>query len=416
MRPPVIEKFLRYLHIRPGTKLRPAPDNSVCLYPFFNIMVTAGGNYKPCCKFSGHLSHAGTLLQTPHHTFLDAWNSSDMQKLRQELLRGEKPQGCRVCWEEESKGIQSMRYDSADYPVTETHIQQSPAPLRIDLYPSNVCNLKCRICSPHYSSKWIPEARETLGVEEEMHLNLTEENFSQLRAWLPNIVEIGLFGGEPLYLKETHTLLEYCVEQQLSKNITLLINTNATIYSDRLMGLFHAFKKVILNFSIDDIEKRFEYQRKGAKWEEAVQNMQSYLAHGGSTKADAPIECKICCTISIFNIFYLPELLDWIDTHLPGMRVYLNLLHGPYALSVRNLPGQVKTHVISKIAGYRPRTLQFQEKATRTLDNVVEFLNLPPNVPFTECLKEIKRGDIYRKESFEEVFPEMHKLLQQAQA
>ncbi len=408
----MLQKFLHYINPVSKAAIKPARDNSICLYPFFNVMVTAGGNYKPCCKFFGHLSHEDKMLQSPKHTFNDAWNSSDMVKLRKELLAGKKPEGCRVCWEEESKGIKSMRYDSADYPVDAKQMEQLESPIRIDLYPSNVCNLKCRICSPHYSSKWIPEAKETLGVEEEIHLNLTEENFSQLKQWLPRMVEIGLFGGEPLYLKETIIMLEYCVENGYSRNITLLINTNGTIYSDKLMQLFKKFKKVILNFSIDDIGGRFEYQRKGAKWNEVVENLKSYLANGGSIKQSAQIECKICCTVSIFNIYYLPELLDWIDANFPGIQTYLNMLYGPYSLSVRNLPQPVKREIASKIKKYEPETLRFHEKATRTLDNITEFLNLEPNVSFNECLKEIQRGDAYRGEKFDEVFPELFALIQ----
>lgn len=386
-------------------------NDSLCLYPFFNVMSTASGHYKPCCKFNGHLAHRGVVLQTPQHTFNDAWTSDDMQRLREELMRGEKPEGCKVCWDEESKGIKSMRFDSYDYGVTKKQLETTAYPTRIDLYPGNICNLKCRICSPHYSSKWIQEAKDTMGIVEEVHQNLTDENFAQLKQWLPRIKEIGLFGGEPLYMKETVTMLEYCAGQGFSKNITLLINTNGTIYSDKIMQLFRQFKRVVLNFSIDDMEQRFEYERKGAVWSEVVRNMQAYLSNGGSIRELAQIECKICCTVNIFNIYYLPELLQWIDAHLPGIKVYLNMLHGPYSLSAKNFPQQVKDAIAKKLSDYKPVSLDFNEKTTRTLDDVVEFLSLKPNLPFNECLKEIERGDAYRKESFAAVFPELNDLI-----
>jgi molybdenum cofactor biosynthesis enzyme MoaA len=378
---------------------------SLCLYPFFNSMITASGHYKPCCKFNGHLAHNGSLLQAPEHTLADAWHSSDVTLLRQQLLRNEKPAGCQVCWDEEQQGIPSMRFDSFNYGFTETQINTPTSPLRLDLYPSNICNLKCRICSPHYSSKWIQEGKETLGINEQIHLNLTGGNFDLLKQWLPQMVEIGLFGGEPLYMKETIAILEYCAAQNLSQNITLLINTNGTIYSDRIMALFKSFKRVVLNFSIDDIGPRFEYQRKNADWNEVAQNLKAYLSNGGGLTYGNQIEVKICTTVSMFNIYYLPELLTWLEENFAGIQTYLNMLHGPYQLSVKNFPAGVKAAIEQKLKAAN------STNTIRTLTDVIEFLHLPPNLPFEHCLAEIKRGDTYRNEKFEEVFSELNTVL-----
>src|ERR1043165_3873920 len=393
------------------TNLEEGKKRSLCLYPFFNSMITASGHYKPCCKFTGHLSHEGSLLQAPEHTFNDAWKCSDIALLRQQLLNGQKPEGCRVCWDEEKQGIPSMRFDSFNYGVDSKRLVNISSPLRLDIYPSNICNLRCRICSPHYSSKWIQEAKETLNIKEEIHLNLTSENFSLLQDWLPNVIEIGLFGGEPLFMKETVAIMEYCREQGFSRNITLLINTNGTVYSERIMTLFKSFKRVILNFSIDDIGKRFEYQRKNADWNEVVENLEAYLKNGGGITEGDQIECKICTTVSIFNVFYLPELLLWLAQNFPGIKVYLNMLHGPYQLSVRNFPEHVKKPVEQKLFNFQLSEAQNKSYTIRTVNDVVEFLRLIPNLSFDQCLNEIKRADNFREEKFEQTFPELAALL-----
>src|SRR5690606_32300777 len=146
---------------------------------------------------------------------------------------------------------------------------------------------------------------------------------------------------------ECYTLMELCVAKGYSKNITLLINTNGTIYSEKLVEIFKSFKKVLLNFSIDDIEARFEYQRKGANWEASINNIKQYTLAGGYRMQDK-IECKMCCTVSSLNIYYLPEYFKWMDNTFPGMAVYLNFLHGPYSLSAKNLPESVKQKVKDK--------------------------------------------------------------------
>lgn len=389
----------------------PNPNNSLCYYPFMNLMTTANGKYKPCCKWSEVLTNNGEELQAPKHSMKDAWSSDELKQLRKDLLAGKKPKKCQVCWNEEASGIKSMRYDSVNYGVNSRNLSKVNKPVRLDVYPSNVCNLKCRICSPEYSSKWIQEAKDTQGIDEEVHLNLTEENMNLLDDWLPNIVELGLFGGEPLFQKETFSLMQLCVDKGYSKNITLLINTNGSIYSEKLVNMFNSFKKVLLNFSIDDVEDRFEYQRKGAKWKHSITNIEKFV-HAGGYKFEDRIESKMCCTVSSLNIYYLPEYFDWMNKTFPGMSIYLNFLHGPYSLSARNLPGEVKNKIREKLSA---NEVVFsgtdQTSQNRTLKNILDFLDLPQEHSFSLFFNEIKRGDEYRKESFPIVFSEFWDLI-----
>jgi len=380
-----------------------------------NIMMNADGTYKPCCKYQGNITHEGEVLSAENSSLKEAWESDSLNELRKDLLKNKKPSGCKVCWKEEAAGIQSMRFDSYNYGVTKEILEEHPFPVRLDIYPSNICNLQCRICSPNYSTKWIQEAKETMNIVEERHMNLTPENQDWIEKWLPHIKEIGLFGGEPLYLKECIRIMELCVERNEAKHIKLLINTNATIYSEKLVQLFKAFDKVLLNFSIDDVGERFEYQRKGAKWLESIENIRSYVSVGGFRHRDQ-IECKICCTVSAMNIYYLPEFLQWLNSEFPGMKVYLNMLHGPYELSCNNLPAPIKTIIKDKLAQMPNLNISFDTEQTRTIQNVIDFLDSKPNLKFSAFLKEIERGDKYRKEDFKTIFPEFWKLIEDYQS
>ena len=137
------------------------------------------------------------------------------------------------------------------------------------------------------------------------------ENVKIIKEWIPNITEIGYFGGEPLLSDENLDILRYCVETGHSKHITILLNTNGTVYTDEIAMLFSKFKKVFLNFSIDDIGARFEYQRKGGNWDEVIDNMKKFIAHGGYNSWNV-IECKICCTVTSMNI---ENLITYLDAH-----------------------------------------------------------------------------------------------------
>lgn len=383
---------------------------NLCLYPFFNVMVTAHGMYKPCCKWTDHLKSDGKYLQAPHDSLSDAFHSDEMISLRKDMLKGKRHAACEVCWNEEAQGIPSMRKDSFAYQLEKDVLNIQDFPKRMDLYMSNICNLKCRICSPTYSTKWIQEAKDTLGLEETVHQNFTDTNIDYVKICLPHIVELGLFGGEPLYNKETEELLEYCIEHGWSKNIQLLINTNGTIYSEKWVSIFKSFKKVLLNFSLDDIGERFEYQRKGAHWNDVKSNVLSYLKNGG-VKSKDKIECKICCTVSTLNVYYLPAILREFDTLFPNMNVFLNFLHGPYCLSIRNMPSELKGKVKKYLIENSHSNID--KGFSRGVSEVIDFISLSPNCDFQKFFEEIQRGDKYRKESFKDVFPEFWQMIQE---
>jgi MoaA/NifB/PqqE/SkfB family radical SAM enzyme len=407
-----LDRFDKLISAVKGRNPKIREEEALCLYPFINVMMTANGSYKPCCKWVETLHDNGRELKSPSDTIEDAWNSSEMQELRRQLKSGQKPEKCKVCWEEEKNGIRSMRFDSFGYRPNKESIKEPKTPIRLDIYPSNICNLRCRICSPEYSTRWIQEAKETQGIEEETHLNLNDQNLELIKSWLHNVVEIGLFGGEPLFMKETLSLMEYCVEQGFAENITLLINTNGTIYSDKLMQTFAQFKRVLINFSIDDLGKRFEYQRSGANWTKTEENIKAYL--DGRKKYSAKgIEYKMCCTVSALNVYYLPEYLSWMAENFPGMMVYLNFLHGPYSLAMKNLPKEVKQSVAERIRTYKiPSGMKFEDGLTRTIENVLNLLEAEAEQPADMFFNEVARGDAYRKESFREVFPEYWELLE----
>ena len=384
----------------------------LCLYPFMNVLMTADGRYKPCCRWSETLTNEGSELSVINGDSInDAWLSTEMESLRSDMLHNRKNRKCSVCWEEDRSGIRSMRFDSFNYGYThQIDAQHESFPIRLDIYPSNRCNLRCRICSQHYSTGWIKEAKESLNDDGRVHENLSSINRFYIEKWLPNITEIGLFGGEPLYTEDCIELMNSMVSMGHSKRITLLINTNGTIYSDELISLFKKFKKVILNFSIDDVGARFEYQRKGANWSQTVKNLRSYLEHGGIS-GKSQIECKICCTVSAFNAFYLPETLTWFsDQPHPKIKVYLNVLHGPMSLSLRNLPNSAKELIEKKLISFQTGSRK-ESSQYRSVQNIVDFMNLRPEIPTESFSREVSRGDNYRKEKFATVFPELAEVL-----
>jgi hypothetical protein len=74
--------------------VRDPAKSDFCYYPFFQVLMTAGGKYMPCSKHEAFITHSGKVLTADNATIEDAWNSDYMQDLRQGFHTGERKEGC----------------------------------------------------------------------------------------------------------------------------------------------------------------------------------------------------------------------------------------------------------------------------------------------------------------------------------
>ena len=112
------------------------------------------------------------------------------------------------------------------------------------------------------------------GVDKKSHVAYTwlkagkwpEESpnfWENLKALLPNIKYFEFTGGEPWLIQEHFDLLQYAVDQGYSNNIDIHYNTNATQTPLPHVPMWAKFGRVDIAFSIDNVGKRFEYERYG---------------------------------------------------------------------------------------------------------------------------------------------------------
>lgn len=389
---------------------RDPTSSDFCYFPFFQVLVSADGKYMPCSHHDGYITENGEVMAVKHFSIEQAWNSDYMNTLRSNFLSNTRHPGCNHCWKEQKLGLKPMRYDSYAYGIQEEQVQQPISPKRVEINASNVCNLRCRICGPHASTRWIREAKELYGYPGELHFNMTPENQAIIREWVPNFDQIGFFGGEPLMAQENIDLMRFCVETGHAQHISLLINTNATIYTDEIVTLFKHFKQVYLNFSIDDIETRFEYQRSGANWNEVLENLRKYSEHGGYSGTEQ-IQIKICCSVTAMNIYYFPEYFDFMNRSFPRLPVFWNMVFSPAELSMQIFPKAVKEIIASRLRTEVKATYEFEELRTRTVENLIDYLNGENGLSFDAFFDYVQRHDKFRQESFEVVFPELWNLI-----
>ena len=85
------------------------PD-SICMLPWVSIETSPMGTVRPCCLAREEITDDnGVKLNLNNSDLLTAYKSTYMQDLRKQMLQGEKPKTCQLCWEEEAAGRTSKR-------------------------------------------------------------------------------------------------------------------------------------------------------------------------------------------------------------------------------------------------------------------------------------------------------------------
>jgi sulfatase maturation enzyme AslB (radical SAM superfamily) len=209
------------------------------------------------------------------------------------------PKPCSACELAEAAGISSRRLGANQWYKDNGYDNSNVELIRLDYWVGDTCNLRCAICGPHSSSAW----KQELGVSTGLKKSVTNYFWKQMD--LSTIRWVHFNGGEPL-LSKTH--VEFLQSLPNKEQVHINYNTNATILPDQtLLDLWQQFKLVQIDFSIDDVELRFEYQRYPANWTQVKDNLQWYIDH-------APHNCMFAVntTVSVLNYFNLENLNSWL--------------------------------------------------------------------------------------------------------
>lgn len=143
-----------------------------CAAPFYQINITNDGKARLCCRTHDSITEGNRPLSLHSETFEQIWNAGYMRTVRRAMLAGEKVDACVGCYATEADGGNSLRHilnahakrfmlDAADDKailaqarfVVEEYAGIAPPPTAFHLWLGNRCNLKCRMCSPMFSSQ-----------------------------------------------------------------------------------------------------------------------------------------------------------------------------------------------------------------------------------------------------------------------
>lgn len=399
---------------------------SICALPWLNLSLDVDGSSRPCCKFAHASADSPYQLDNLRDASLEqVWNGGAMQQLRRDFRAGVRPDECRACWDEEAAGLRSFRQtylDDRGIVSRPDYDDLTPAqPVAFDLKLSNTCNLKCRICGPVASSAWLSEeiAHGRPGSEVTEHLRANKSYFQSnkltqvpgnrelLLEWAEHVEHVEMTGGEPMLSRENRDVIELLVEHGRPEQVTLLLTTNATIIDDRILDNLHRFRSVVISLSIDDIGERLEYERGPLEWDQVRTNIERYA------QLSSP-SCQVFtnCSVSIFNVWHLPEYLDWMRTTYGDGRILpnLNVVHYPRYFSVQVMPASLADEVRDRLRRCRAGIADHEPVAAQ-LDGLVALVGSAgagSADDWERGLREIVGRDQIRGERFDAVFPDYH--------
>jgi MoaA/NifB/PqqE/SkfB family radical SAM enzyme len=397
------------------------PHDSFCVLPWLSLEASPIGTVRPCCLALDEIKdNNGNKFKLQQSTFIEIQNSNHMKQLRNEFLDGKKPQTCKRCWDEERSGRTSKRMHTLDRlkEMVDKNISWSADAkplLFLDLKLGNICNLKCRICGSWSSSTY---ATEDLNFFTTSELKKSSFSYQMLRdgAWprensqfwtelentLTDIRYIEFTGGEPFMIQEHFNLLSRLVEKGLAGQIEIHYNTNGTQWPKGAEEIWKHFKTVEIAFSIDDVGERFEYQRSNAVWSEVQDNIARFIA----LRHKLPnIKLQICCTVNVFNVYYLNDVAKWIYG-LTFDFVYWNVLHDQYYFSISTLPERAKQAINDHLLSQT-----WPDKCVSEIHNIIDFMNKGNSLDGKLLKMHAKELDFKRKQSFSAVAPEMATLI-----
>lgn len=387
-----------------------------CMAPWVHMSIWQTGDAYPCCIYDWQTPIGNINQQGIYQT----WNSQKMKQLRLEMLRNIPAQGCTKCFDYEKKGILSYRHKmNKDYKhhfdlVKSTDETGKVEKLNIayfDVRFSNLCNMKCRSCGAHFSSKWGEDLYGSPKIIEIEYENLWEE----IDLLLPNVEEIYFTGGESLFMPQHYKLLDKLIQKKLFPKLTY--NSNASrlnLKNNHVADYWKYFTDIEFYISFDQIYDKAEFARHGQQWNIIYKNLmyiKNNLKH---------VKLRPNPTISVLNILDLADIVKFCFDEKISYKYQMNmnnLLITPEYLSCTILPKRLKQLAEERIIFFIEELKSYDieknnlEKLKYSFLKVIEFMYSADNTHMIPIFKkEMQSLDKKRGENFVKTYPEMTEL------
>ena len=369
-------------------------SNTICILPFVHLYSEPKGEMKPCCIAAGF----DEPLDLKTLTIEEAFNSSQMKRLRNDMLEGKRNKVCDVCYKKEDLNGHSPRSDfnknslwkmpevREDYSV-DSQFQH------VDIRFSNLCNFKCRMCNHDFSSNWYDDFDKirpgyTKGRTKVM--KVSDTIVEDLIPHLSNIKSFYFAGGEPLIMPEHYKVLKYLydtmpvIEQHWGnvRPLSIHYNTNLSVITydeNSLVELWKGFDRVFLSISCDGIGEVGEYQRIGFLHDRFITNLktiQKYFVPKSPFEGGFGMMYNFQYTTTIYNVYHVFDFIKFMkENNFIKTSSHIDFYYAwsPSEVSLNNLPEYEKIRLVEFLEnGIKKLT---EQKTIDELKDLIKFTN-----------------------------------------
>lgn len=346
---------------------------SFCGAKWYNATIWLGSGMTTSCHHPlPHQVEVADVLKNPRALH----NTPKKKKERDQMQRGERPEGCEYCWKIEDIGrdnISDRVYKTKIYSEEDlNHAFNTAATEDINLRTLEIsfdrtCQFACSYCNPAFSSTWVKDINNNgpyMGLESDGRNHFTHSHdsaqlfkFGQVNPFInaffqwwesdlyQTLDELRITGGEPLMSGYTWQLLDWFKENKGKSKTRLAINSNlgAQVDIDRLFASVDA--PIDLYTSNESIGLHAEYIRDGLAWDDWANSVELICDNFSNFKLRG---LHIMCTI---NALCLESLTEFLDCMVQWKMCYgknfpnftLNILRFPSFQSPLVLPDAIRT-------------------------------------------------------------------------
>lgn len=347
-------------------------NNSFCVMPWMNISTHTDGTVRLCCV-SDEFMHKedGTKLNLGYDELPDIINSTDLKRIRKDMIEGKPIQGCQKCYNTEKYGGKSYRNWYNEGYTKQIPILKKIIPSIVndgainhsveyfDIRFGNMCNLACRSCYPEASSQFNKEVIKLFPISDiGNYHNISTKNLNEwyttevfeknIDSQLENIQTYYMNGGEPTIIQNNLVILQKMIDAGVSKNISIIFNSNMTNNRKEFYDLLPHFKQIRFMCSIDGYGSMQEYLRYPSKWSQIDSTLTKLVTMGLTNLLVRPTP-----VIYKPNLEYITDLFDYFDSISTKYKVDINIspiiLMEPDYLDFYYLPLDYKQRCWGKI-------------------------------------------------------------------
>jgi MoaA/NifB/PqqE/SkfB family radical SAM enzyme len=341
--PELSEKLEDYNKERPyGTQ------KLICYVARNNLLFSRSGKVMACSYNQSYIfgkypeqSIDEIILGEKRQKFIDAHSRNNLSL------------GCNYCRDFIVSGkyhsLKAVNYDIYSKRKNNLH----PAVIEFDI--SSYCNLRCIMCNEK-------------NREVESQNNIYNDQFiEEIFPLLKHIKEAKFYGGEPFVIKQYYKIWNIIVNENPQAKIFVI--TNGTHLDEQIKNLLNKGNFEI-SVSVDSLNKeRFEKIRKGANFENVMQNLDWFIDYAKRKKRNL----SVSMTIFRENWKDIPEIMSLCNKY--DISVFFSYLYIPEKLSLWTLTNKDKLKIKEYLYGFSfENNTSVQQYNQRCYNEIIEHL------------------------------------------